>query len=398
MNTVKFVQFGNNIYALEPSAKNMDYYFFVNIFTRQYVGIKNGVLVNVPHKMSRRLFSLKKVDAESVIIMTDVRATKYGVAYSKNKGYFLSLTKSVALRCFCTEYITNELIMNIIDNLQALSNKLSSVQNLLQYNLPVSNVPRASGKLREYQNESASFLAEFDELCTKLGIKFWLCAGTLLGAVRHKGFIPWDDDLDVNMMDGDFQKLKKYMIENDRFISDESGNISKIKLKKIEGIALVDFDPLVYRLRKMNQGKFNPTIDIFVNYNIPSNRSIREQYNLLRRLNNASLRVKKHKGVVNFREYLDRKLTEISQPENADYIFRGSQQAKLRKSTYEFFLKFVFSTQEIFPLAKLEFENHDYYVPKDYEKYLNDAYGDFYSYPKDGGLTLRHSFREITPV
>ena len=50
-------------------------------------------------------------------------------------------------------------------------------------------------------------LSEFARVCSKHNLKWWICYGTLLGAVRHKGFIPWDDDVDVVMMHSDYEKL-----------------------------------------------------------------------------------------------------------------------------------------------------------------------------------------------
>ena len=51
--------------------------------------------------------------------------------------------------------------------------------------------------LREVQLEELELLKDFDQFCKKHNLKYSLCYGTLIGAARHKGFIPWDDDIDV---------------------------------------------------------------------------------------------------------------------------------------------------------------------------------------------------------
>ena len=53
------------------------------------------------------------------------------------------------------------------------------------------------------------------EICKKIGIKYVLYYGSLIGAVRHGGFIPWDDDLDIAMLRPDYELFKKYCIENE---------------------------------------------------------------------------------------------------------------------------------------------------------------------------------------
>lgn len=65
--------------------------------------------------------------------------------------------------------------------------------------------------LRKAQMRMLEILKVFDAICAKYGIEYTLDGGTLLGAVRHGGFIPWDDDLDVNVMREDFLKLREIL-------------------------------------------------------------------------------------------------------------------------------------------------------------------------------------------
>ena len=65
------------------------------------------------------------------------------------------------------------------------------------------------GDLRSHQRVMLELLKAFDGVCTRHSLRYTLFAGTLLGAVRNQGFIPWDDDLDVIMPRGDFDKLQR---------------------------------------------------------------------------------------------------------------------------------------------------------------------------------------------
>ena len=79
----------------------------------------------------------------------------------------------------------------------------------------MANLPKAEGDLRIIQLANNSILLRLLKLCKEHGIKFFLVAGTLIGAIRHKGFIPWDDDIDIGMLRNDFLNLKKVIASDD---------------------------------------------------------------------------------------------------------------------------------------------------------------------------------------
>ena len=68
--------------------------------------------------------------------------------------------------------------------------------------------------LRRMQHRMTEMLRVIDAICRRHGLRYWLCSGTLLGAVRHEGYIPWDDDLDIEMMRPDYDRLMRSSPEN----------------------------------------------------------------------------------------------------------------------------------------------------------------------------------------
>ena len=84
-----------------------------------------------------------------------------------------------------------------------------------------------SKEMKEVWAVELDLLAEFMRVCDRHGIVYYADAGTILGAVRHKGFIPWDDDIDVMMMRDQYDKLQKIGPEEFRhpYFSRPSGRI-----------------------------------------------------------------------------------------------------------------------------------------------------------------------------
>lgn len=68
--------------------------------------------------------------------------------------------------------------------------------------------------IREIQQMELGIMEYIHEVCQKIGVKYFLAYGSLIGAVRHKGFIPWDDDMDICMLREDYEKLQDYLIAN----------------------------------------------------------------------------------------------------------------------------------------------------------------------------------------
>ena len=73
----------------------------------------------------------------------------------------------------------------------------------------VNSIELSDSDIESVKKIALDILTEIDKICRENNLKYSLASGTLLGAVRHKGFIPWDDDVDIVMLYEDYQKISQ---------------------------------------------------------------------------------------------------------------------------------------------------------------------------------------------
>lgn len=135
-------------------------------------------------------------------------------------------------------------------------------------------------ELKKLQSIELELLCEFDRICRKYGIIYSIDGGTLLGAVRHGGFIPWDDDADVIMVRDEYEKLLEVIdieIDNNYFYFQDINRTDGYrwgyaKLRKQN----TKFVRTNQQHLKYKQGIF---LDIFVCDNVPENYILRAMVN-----------------------------------------------------------------------------------------------------------------------
>ncbi|MCQ2754059.1 MAG: LicD family protein [bacterium] len=234
-----------------------------------------------------------------------------------------------------------------------------------------SDIPPAEGNLRLIQKANAKFLKIFDEICTEHQLQYWLDWGTLLGAIRHKGFIPWDDDLDIAMPRDSYNKLIQLFKDNkitnsDIYLEFENNNYNKCFIK------------LGYKASK------NLFIDIFPYDYYYKATDDNEKFEISKTLRKKIKKnfFKSHSSVEEITEYF-RHITnkDILKNNNIDIAVKPSVFAGL---DYPHPLtNWVYDWENIFPLQKMEFENFNLSVPNDTDKVLKNMFGNYMEIPKD---------------
>ncbi|MCR4609471.1 MAG: LicD family protein [Eubacterium sp.] len=263
------------------------------------------------------------------------------------------------------------------------------------------------------QKRHVELLKKFNEICDKYKIKYWAFDGTLLGTIRHKGFIPWDDDLDLAMMREDFEKLRRVPAEewgeDYKLIAPGDDDKEEIhdrlfpRVYQIKSVVQSDKDVQYWRRWSDNEPWRTALMcDIFLFDYTPESE---EEY------------LKKHKKCKKYRNLY--KLVKLK-PVSPDGSIKNRIKAFCKRSlsrffrilwkkpwrTVEYWLKReaakcdtkttvgayctsdkidikTYPKADIFPLEKKPFEDTYTYVPKNWEQMLTDKYGDYMTPPPE---------------
>lgn len=225
--------------------------------------------------------------------------------------------------------------------------------------------------LREMQNLEKEILKDFDEFCLERNLRYWVCGGTLLGTLRHKGFIPWDDDIDVFMPWEDYQKLINIYKDNDKYklVSlDKREYIERhycIWGKVIENSTIAREDALVMHC-------IHPAwIDIFPIIGMPSIEDERQK--ILREVIEVERKFTenfyKSNGSIRRRNQAYEGIVEISQR----YDFDKSEYVGIIGTQYR--EKDIMTRKVFDETIRMPFEDIEVNVPAGYKEYLDNIYG-----------------------
>ena len=241
--------------------------------------------------------------------------------------------------------------------------------------------------LRRQQTRMLEILLEVDRICQKHDIRYWLSSGTLIGALRHDGFIPWDDDLDIEMMREDYLRLMEVLpqelpewlaLQNDDTDPNYFYFYAKVRDRRSRMLEQNGYD----RLWK-EQGIY---IDIFPMEPHPiwmqrlSEKTVGHMYKIWRTSTDDAKAIKQVRRIFNFNKRivfpclrcLLSILSPLTSPHSPLKTITSAMGIPFHNPRY---------AKEIFPLTTHTFEGHRLPVPHDADAHLRHIFGDYMKLP-----------------
>jgi len=260
--------------------------------------------------------------------------------------------------------------------------------------------------MNELQAIEFSILKDLDAFCRKHKISYFLAEGTLLGAIRHHGFIPWDDDIDVMMPRADYEKFlqiasqeidsEAYQVQHASTVKNYWSPFIKLRLLKHSGLYS---QAHIAHLTEAN----GPVLDIFPLDSVPHSSSLAQRFNgyyivFLRKL--LLLKLKAHKpkcvrtrliaflspfySVTGIHQRLDRAYRRFERANNQYLTNWGSYYPAHRET---FHIDSLFSDE----VRYAPFEGEQFPIPIRAEEVLEKIYGDYMTPPDlDSQVNKRH--------
>ncbi len=233
-------------------------------------------------------------------------------------------------------------------------------------------------------------MRELKRICEENGLPIWLHGGTLIGAIRHQGFIPWDDDVDVGMMRGDLEKLIQitkdtkfkvfiYYHDDETFSRGYQFKLADESLPVFVDIFVFDscFCANDQQMSDM-QSLYNETrtkmVSDFLSLPTP-----------LRVIDIGYLRFGPFSSndAIIADSILEENRAKLGDPEGGNCLYYGLE-------NYPFPYK-IMRQDAVLPMRTVLFEGETFEIPNDYDTYL-EAYNDYWQMPSDFGKTSPHAY------
>lgn len=272
------------------------------------------------------------------------------------------------------------------------------------------SIPYTEESLRRLQSEEVFILKRFAEICEKYNIGYFVFGGTAIGAVRHGGFIPWDDDTDVAMLWEDYLKLRdvpseewgKNLLLCDPGDPNETHAFPYPRIYKTDTIFVPESFGYLKQRKKNNTGKYckGVWLDIWIYHRFNSLEEIAEVQKKARIYAKEYLYSKMGKDL-SAEKGLKRKLLGIAQnmynifsnvafrdPEiralnNYLGLFKNAGEiATVMDYPYQDWpMRSVMNMDDIFPLKDISFEGITLKMPNNNHKLLTNMYDDYMKIP-----------------